>query len=117
MSTSDNPSAAAAGSIPCAVIHTQADCVLALESRPGRHPITVTLMREPIIGWVANDGLHEFIELKGDSGIGDFQALQAHFQGDGILVAEVGDMGAPDIEAASYFEVKRDVPAVPEAPK
>lgn len=90
------------GGLACAVVYSDQDVALLLQSREGRFPAMVTLISEPMIGWVCRDGEHEHVELKGPNGAADFRALAAQCEGGGLLVGEVGDLVDQDVDAAAF---------------
>jgi hypothetical protein len=77
--------------------------MLLVPARQGRFPVEVTTLTEPLIGWRSMDGIEEHIELIGDTRSSDFEALLADLQTDGLLVAEVPDTSAPDLETAQHW--------------
>lgn len=91
-----------AGPLPCAIVQGGAEIALFIEAREGRFPAQVTLISEPLIGWVCADGVHEHVEIKGSNGAADFHAIKEQCQGQGLLVGEVGDLASPDTDSAVF---------------
>jgi hypothetical protein len=88
---------------PCAVIYAGSEMMLALPAREGRFPINVTSIQEPLIAWVSSDGKQEFIELTGERASSDHTAIVEQLLAEDLLVAEVGDVGDPDLSAAKHW--------------
>lgn len=92
------------GPLPCAVVTGGGggDIALLIPERSGRFPASVSFMREPMIGWVGADGVHEFVQIEGPDGHNEFNLIKDQCTSRGLLVGEVGDLSDPDVNAAQF---------------
>lgn len=103
MTPKQSPQQTGSHPLPCSVVYAADAVMLLVPARQGRFPVEVTTLTEPLIGWRSMDGIEEHIELIGDTRSSDFEALLADLQTDGLLVAEVPDTSAPDLETAQHW--------------
>lgn len=95
-------------STPCAVIYAgkSAELMLAIEARSGRFPIQISRLEAPVIGWIANDGQAEQIELEGASAAADYRNICKEIECGELLVAEVADLdNGFSTDEATYHQV------------
>jgi hypothetical protein len=81
--------------IDCAVVYAgtgKQELLLALQSRPGRAPVTLLPSQEHI-RWRCADGKEEQLRLDGTFGEESRRRIAAEIQGNQLLVAEFPDIG------------------------
>jgi len=80
--------------------------VVGLEARTQRHPVKL-LSTYPEISWRCADGVEETLRLSGTFATENLARLGEEIAGEGLVIAELPDVGAPLTQAERTWTLSR----------
>ena len=106
MTSTQTKPAAGMINVPCAVIYAGTALLLAIPQRAGRFPVQVTSIDEPLLAWTCADGAQECVMFDKAVGPDDHTAVIEQVLSDGLLAAEVDDIGSSDLSKATHYLIE-----------